>query len=135
MKSKTNKTEKRAGVNGEEEFLKRLREKQKGKLIKITCWTGEDGSKAVTHATSINKAASFVRRHSRFYANWTMEFQSETDPSTNVPEWAALEIRSAWRAAREASGQLEAFRILECMIDRIGYGRTENNPPVYTKKG
>jgi hypothetical protein len=27
-----------------------------------------------------------------------------------------------------AKGQMEAFQILERMVDRIGYGRLENNP-------
>lgn len=43
---------------------------------------------------------------------------------------AAEEIKTAWRAARNAPGQTEAFRILERMVDRLGYGRTENNPPL-----
>ena len=45
-----------------------------------------------------------------------------------VPKWIAEEIKSTWRAARDAGGQTEAFRILERMVDRLGYGRTENNP-------
>jgi len=40
----------------------------------------------------------------------------------------AKEIRDTWRKARDANGQLEAFRILERMVDRLGYGRVENNP-------
>lgn len=38
------------------------------------------------------------------------------------------EIRKTWRAATNANGQLQAFRILERMVDRLGYGRKENNP-------
>lgn len=38
------------------------------------------------------------------------------------------EILATWHAARKANGQLAAFRILERMVDRLGYGRTENNP-------
>ncbi len=38
------------------------------------------------------------------------------------------EIRETWSAVRSADGQTEAFRIMERMVDRLGYGRTENNP-------
>lgn len=38
------------------------------------------------------------------------------------------EVRRTWRAARITGSQMEAFRIFERMTDRIGYGRTENNP-------
>lgn len=38
------------------------------------------------------------------------------------------EIRKTWRAARDAEGQLQSFRILERMVYRLGYGRKENNP-------
>lgn len=47
-----------------------------------------------------------------------------------VPEDVAREIRDTWKAAREAGGELQAFRIIERMVDRLGYGRTENNPPL-----
>ena len=47
-----------------------------------------------------------------------------------IPEWAAAEIRETWNAAREAGGELQAFRIIERMVDRLGYGRTEGNPPL-----
>jgi hypothetical protein len=47
-----------------------------------------------------------------------------------IPDWAANEIRQTWNAAREAGGELQAFRIIERMVDRLGYGRTENNPPL-----
>lgn len=50
----------------------------------------------------------------------------ETRPADDV----ANEIRDAWQAARGAGGQMQAFRILERMVDRLGYGRTENNPPL-----
>lgn len=53
------------------------------------------------------------------------------DCSVPVPRWATAEVRAAWDAARAANGQTEAFRILERMVDRIGYGRTDNNPPIY----
>jgi len=42
------------------------------------------------------------------------------------------EIKATWSAARDAHGQMEAFRILERMVDRLGYGRTENNPSLVT---
>lgn len=47
-----------------------------------------------------------------------------------VPDWAAREIRETWNAAREAGGEMQAFRIIERMVDRLGYGRIENNPPL-----
>jgi len=46
----------------------------------------------------------------------------------SVPDWAAAEIRATWRAARDAGNQRDSFRIIERMVDRLGYGRTENNP-------
>lgn len=48
--------------------------------------------------------------------------------SAPVPDWAAKEIRATWRAARDSGNQLDSFRIIERMVDRLGYGRTENNP-------
>lgn len=33
------------------------------------------------------------------------------------------EVRESWDKARAAGGQTEAFRILERMVDRVGYGR------------
>ena len=47
-----------------------------------------------------------------------------------VPEDVAREIRDTWKAAREAGGEWQAFRIIERMVHRLGYGRTENNPPL-----
>jgi hypothetical protein len=38
------------------------------------------------------------------------------------------EIKATLRAARDAGGEMQAFRIIERMVDRLGYGRTENNP-------
>lgn len=55
---------------------------------------------------------------------------SSTTPCLAIPEWAATEIRETWNAARKAGGELQAFRIIERMVDRLGYGRTENNPPL-----
>lgn len=51
-----------------------------------------------------------------------------SEQSAPVPEWVAEEIRATWRAARDAGGEKTAFRILERMVDRLGWGRTENNP-------
>ncbi len=48
--------------------------------------------------------------------------------SAPVPDWVAEEIKTTWRAARDAGGEMAAFRIIERMVDRLGYGRTENNP-------
>ena len=46
----------------------------------------------------------------------------------SVPDWVAEEIKATWRAARDAGGEMSAFRIIERMVDRLGYGRMENNP-------
>jgi len=46
----------------------------------------------------------------------------------SVPAWVADEIKTTWRAARDAGGEMAAFRIIERMVDRLGYGRIENNP-------
>lgn len=50
------------------------------------------------------------------------------DELDEVPEWVGDEIRETWNKARKAQGQLEAYRILEVMVDRLGYGRRKNNP-------
>ncbi len=57
-----------------------------------------------------------------------LDMESVSDRTKSVPDWAAEEIRATWRAARDAGNQLESFRIIERMVDRLGYGRTENNP-------
>jgi hypothetical protein len=58
-----------------------------------------------------------------------MDNQNSISPiATPVPDWVAKEIRTTWRAARDSGSELEAFRILEVMVDRLGYGRIENNP-------
>jgi len=49
-------------------------------------------------------------------------------------EEMAEEIRRTWGAARSVNGQLEAFRILERMVDRLGYGRLKNNPTLAPPK-
>ena len=46
----------------------------------------------------------------------------------SVPAWVADEIKKTWRAARDAGGEMAAFRIIERMVDRLGYGRMKNNP-------
>jgi len=48
--------------------------------------------------------------------------------SAPVPDWVAEEIKATWRAARDAGGEMAAFRIIERMVDRLGYGRRDNNP-------
>ena len=48
--------------------------------------------------------------------------------SASVPEWVAEEIKATWQAARDAGGEMQAFRIIERMVDRLGYGRRKNNP-------
>jgi hypothetical protein len=50
------------------------------------------------------------------------------DEAADWIESASAEIKATWRAARDAKGQHEAFKIIERMVDRLGYGRTENNP-------
>ena len=59
---------------------------------------------------------------------------AEVTPPTaprEVPDWIAAEVREAWHAATGAGGQLRAYRILESMVDRIGYGRGLDKPPRY----
>jgi len=51
------------------------------------------------------------------------------------PDWVAEEIKATWRAARDAGGQIQAFRIIERMVDRLGYGRTEDNPSLVPNAG
>ena len=48
--------------------------------------------------------------------------------SASVPDWVAEEIKATWQAARDAGGEMQAFRIIERMVDRLGYGRMKNNP-------
>lgn len=55
--------------------------------------------------------------------------------SASVPEWVAKEIKETWRAAREAGGEMQAFRIIERMVDRLGYGRIKNNPSLVPNDG
>jgi hypothetical protein len=45
-----------------------------------------------------------------------------------VPDWVAKEVRETWQAARAAGNLIESLRILERMVDRLGNGRTRNNP-------
>jgi hypothetical protein len=40
--------------------------------------------------------------------------------SASVPDWVAEEIKATWRAARDAGGEMAAFRIIERMVDRLG---------------
>ena len=46
----------------------------------------------------------------------------------SVPRWVAREIRITWNLAKNTGSQMDAYRILERMVDRLGYGRSENNP-------
>ena len=50
-----------------------------------------------------------------------------TPPSGSVPDWVAEEIKATWRATHWPA-ELQTFRIIERMVDRLGYGRIENNP-------
>jgi hypothetical protein len=56
--------------------------------------------------------------------------KAERDRLKGEVEEIRNEIRETWPAARDAGGQLEAFHILERMVDRLGYGRVENNPSI-----
>lgn len=47
-----------------------------------------------------------------------------------VPKWVADEIKATWRAMKSCDGQLEAYRICERMVDRLGFGRRDDNPPL-----
>lgn len=40
------------------------------------------------------------------------------------------EIKKTWRIASKAKSQMDAYRMFERMTDRLGYGRTKNNPPI-----
>ena len=48
----------------------------------------------------------------------------------SVPSWVQEEIRCTWRAATECGNQRDSFNVLERMVDRIGYGRLKDNPPL-----
>ena len=61
-----------------------------------------------------------------FYTHW--ESSQGSPGSASVPDWVAKEVKATWQAARDAGGELEAFRIIERMVDRLGYGRIMNNP-------
>jgi hypothetical protein len=96
------------------------------------CWVGKGiGSRAtIVFVDSVSVTyrlggEQFTRSRRGFIKNYT---PAPSLPS--VPEPIAEEIRDTWRAAREANSQHEAFRIFERMTDRLGYGRTENNPPL-----
>ena len=39
-----------------------------------------------------------------------------------IPCWVAKEIRETWNAA-QGQGQIDSYRILQAMVDRLGYGR------------
>lgn len=53
-----------------------------------------------------------------------------------TPEERAIraEIIATWRAM-QGVGQTEAYRILERMVDRLGYGRTDGNPSLAQMEG
>lgn len=56
------------------------------------------------------------------------DLEEEVSEHEFYEEMSRKEIRDTWAKARDAQGQTEAFRILERMVDRLGYGRFENNP-------
>jgi hypothetical protein len=39
----------------------------------------------------------------------------------SVPDWIKAEVKATWKAMQGA-GQLEAYRIMERMVKRLGYG-------------
>lgn len=62
------------------------------------------------------KQIADLRQEVLFLRAKVIEFQEETN---NL----RVQVREGWNAARSAAGQTEAFRILENMVDRVGYGR------------
>ena len=42
-------------------------------------------------------------------------------PERLVPDWIKAEVRATW-TAMQGVGQLEAYRIMERMVRRLGYG-------------
>ena len=60
--------------------------------------------------------------------NETLTKQKSEKELAPIPKWVSDEIKATWRAARDAGGEMAAFRIIERMVDRLGYGRIKNNP-------
>ena len=81
------------------------------------------------HQTMIFVAAAAPVGAGKWYCQTHGPVIQSTPPDA-LREDERAEIRDAWMAARKANGQREAFVILERMVDRIGWQRTENNPPL-----
>lgn len=45
-----------------------------------------------------------------------------------IPDWVSKEIIATWRKASNGICHLETFKVLDRMVDRLGYGRTTDNP-------
>ena len=89
--------------------------------VQIKCvWYEEDELYEMGYSTDAVNAEIGGREANRPFA--------EPDCSTSVPSWVSEEIKATWRTARDAGGEMQAFRIIERMVDRLGYGRRENNP-------
>ena len=69
----------------ENAFLKKINEAKAGKLIKVRLWTEECHSSTMTSAKSVSAAVAFIRAHSKFHANWSVEFISEPNSVINKP--------------------------------------------------
>jgi len=39
----------------------------------------------------------------------------------SVPDWIKAEVKATW-TAMQGAGQMEAYRIMERMVKRLGYG-------------
>ena len=52
----------------------------------------------------------------------------------NIPQWVREEIKQTWKKARDSGNQLDSFKILERMVDRLGYGRITDNPSLIDEK-
>lgn len=61
----------------EQQYLKKLAAAKAGKLIRVKCWTDENGSSAETSASTLEDAFDKISRYQEFYANWALEFKSE----------------------------------------------------------
>jgi len=84
----------------ERKAIKVIREKAKGTLISIRCWTPSTGSAAETHATTITDAVKFLRGHAMSHANFELRMVSE--PGESLDE----RIRTLSAFARTAPGKL-----------------------------
>jgi hypothetical protein len=66
-------------------FIRRINAAKPGTLIKVRLWTAESGSSMETHAKSITAAMKLIRGHAEFHANWSLEFISEANATTQTP--------------------------------------------------